>query len=242
MAEKPWLKEYADGVPAEIDVNEFSSVVDILERSCEKFRNKSAYENFDTCISYDELDRLTQDFASYLQNVLGFNKGDRIAVMMPNLLQYPVAIFGILRAGMVVVNVNPLYTPRELEHQLNDSGARAIVIVENFCTTLQQVIENTKVEVVITTQVGDLLPFPKRPLINFVLKRIKKAVPAWSIPGTIPFRTALARGKAQPYNHVTLTQQDIAFCSTPAAPPACPRAPPCCTATSWPMCCRPRPG
>ena len=137
MAEKPWLKEYADGVPAEIDVNEFSSVVDILERSCEKFRNKSAYENFDTCISYDELDRLTQDFASYLQNVLGFNKGDRIAVMMPNLLQYPVAIFGILRAGMVVVNVNPLYTPRELEHQLNDSGARAIVIVENFCTTLQ---------------------------------------------------------------------------------------------------------
>ena len=211
MAEKPWLKEYAEGVPAEIDVNEFSSVVDILERSCENFRNKPAYENFDTSISYDELDRLTQDFASYLQNVLGFNKGDRIAVMMPNLLQYPVAIFGILRAGMVVVNVNPLYTPRELEHQLNDSGARAIVIVENFCTTLQQVIENTKVEVVITTQVGDLLPFPKRPLINFVLKRIKKAVPAWSIPGTIPFRTALARGKAQPYNHVTLTQQDIAF-------------------------------
>lgn len=211
MSEKPWLKEYAEGVPTEVDVNEYSSVVDILERSCERFRNQPAYENFDTVLSFDELDRLTQDFASYLQNVLGFNKGDRIAVMMPNLLQYPVAIFGILRAGMVVVNVNPLYTPRELEHQLNDSGARGIVIVENFCTTLQQVIENTKVEVVMTTQVGDLLPFPKRMLINFVLKYVKKAVPKWSIPGTIPFRTALARGKAQPYNHVTLTHQDVAF-------------------------------
>ena len=211
MSEKVWLKEYPEGVPAEIDVNEFASVVDILERSCERFGDRPAYENFGAALSYDDLDRLTQDFASYLQNVLGFNKGDRIAVMMPNLLQYPVAIFGILRAGMVVVNVNPLYTPRELEHQLNDSGARAIIIVENFCTTLQQVIDKSPVEVVLTTQVGDLLPMPKRLLINFVLKYVKKAVPDWEIPNTVGFRTALARGKAQPYNHVTLTHQDIAF-------------------------------
>ena len=211
MVEKVWLKEYPAGVPEQIDVNEYASVVEILERSCDNFRQRTAYENFGAQINYDELDRLTQDFASYLQNVLGFNKGDRVAVMMPNLLQYPVAIFGILRAGMVVVNVNPLYTPRELEHQLNDSGARAIIIVENFCTTLQQVIENTRVEAVLTTQIGDLLPFPKRTLINTVLKYVKKAVPAWDIAGTIPFRTALARGKAQPYNHVTMTHQDIAF-------------------------------
>lgn len=211
MSEKVWLKEYPEGVPAEIDVNEFASVVDILERSCERFGDRPAYENFGAALSYDDLDRLTQDFASYLQNVLGFNKGDRIAVMMPNLLQYPVAIFGILRAGMVVVNVNPLYTARELEHQLNDSGARAIIIVENFCTTLQQVIDKSPVEVVLTTQVGDLLPMPKRLLINFVLKYVKKAVPDWEIPNTVGFRTALARGKAQPYNHVTLTHQDIAF-------------------------------
>ena len=211
MSEKVWLKEYPEGVPAEIDVNEFASVVDILERSCERFGDRPAYENFGAALSYDDLDRLTQDFASYLQNVLGFNKGDRIAVMMPNLLQCPVAIFGILRAGMVVVNVNPLYTARELEHQLNDSGARAIIIVENFCTTLQQVIDKSPVEVVLTTQVGDLLPMPKRLLINFVLKYVKKAVPDWEIPNTVGFRTALARGKAQPYNHVTLTHQDIAF-------------------------------
>ncbi len=208
---KPWLKEYPEGVPAEIDVNTYASVVDILERSCRSFRERPAYENFGVTLSYDELDRLTQDFASYLQNVLGFNKGDRVAVMMPNLLQYPVALFGILRAGMVVVNVNPLYTPREVEHQLNDSGARGIVIVENFCTTLQQVVEKTPIEAVITTQVGDMLPLPRRLLVNLVLKHVKKAVPAWDIPGTIPFRTALARGKAQPYNHVTLTHQDIAF-------------------------------
>ena len=211
MVEKVWLKEYPAGVPEQIDVNEYASVVEILERSCDNFRQRTAYENFGAQINYDELDRLTQDFASYLQNVLGFNKGDRVAVMMPNLLQYPVAIFGILRAGMVVVNVNPLYTARELEHQLNDSGARAIIIVENFCTTLQQVIDKSPVEVVLTTQVGDLLPMPKRLLINFVLKYVKKAVPDWEIPNTVGFRTALARGKAQPYNHVTLTHQDIAF-------------------------------
>src|SRR5688500_12586244 len=130
VVEKVWLQEYPPGVPAEADVNFYSSVVDILEKSCNRFRDQPAYECMGAVLSYDEVDRLTQDVASYLQHIVGLAKGDRVAVMMPNLLQYPVAIFGILRAGMVVVNVNPLYTPRELEHQLKDSGARAIVIVE----------------------------------------------------------------------------------------------------------------
>jgi len=210
-AEKVWLKEYDPGVPAEIDLSVFSSVADVLERSCEKFRALPAYECMGTVLSYDDVDRLSQDFASYLQNVLGFHKGDRVAVMMPNLLQYPVAIFGILRAGMVVVNVNPLYTPRELEHQLKDSGARGIVIVENFCTTLQEVLPKTPIEAVITTQLGDLASFPKSLVTNFVVKRVKKLVPAWSIPSAVPFRTALARGKAQPMHRIALSHEDLAF-------------------------------
>ena len=138
-----WLKNYAPGVPADIDLNTYQSVVDILEQACSRFRNATAFECMGVSMSFDELDKLSQDFASYLQNVLGLNAGDRVAIMMPNTLQYPVAMFGVLRAGLVVVNVNPLYTARELEHQLNDSGARAIVIVENFCTTLQKVVGNT---------------------------------------------------------------------------------------------------
>lgn len=210
-AEKVWLNEYGSDVPVEIDPSTFGSVADLIERSCEKFRSRTAYECMGDQLSYDDVDRLSQDFASYLQNVLGFHKGDRVAVMMPNLLQYPVAIFGILRAGMVVVNVNPLYTPRELEHQLKDAGARGIVIVENFCTTLQEVIARTPIERVITTQVGDMAGFPKSLITNFVVKRVKKMVPAWSIPGAVPFRTALARGKAQPMHRVALGHEDVAF-------------------------------
>ena len=206
-----WLSQYMDGVPADIDAGAYASVAQLLENSCDRFRDLAAYECLGTGLTYDDVDRLSQDFASYLQNVLGLNKGDRVAVMMPNLLQYPIAVFGILRAGMVVVNVNPLYTPRELEHQLKDSAARAIVILENVCTTLQEVIDKVPLEAVITTQVGDLLSFPKGLIANFVLKRVKKKVPAWNIAGTIPFRTALARGKAQPYHRVTLTHEDVAF-------------------------------
>jgi long-chain acyl-CoA synthetase len=209
--EKVWLNEYGSDVPVEIDPSTFSSVADLVDQSCEKFRARTAYECMGDQLSYDDVDRLSQDFASYLQNVLGFHKGDRVAVMMPNLLQYPVAIFGILRAGMVVVNVNPLYTPRELEHQLKDAGARGIVIVENFCTTLQEVIARTPIETVITTQIGDMAGFPKSLITNFVVKRVKKMVPAWSIPGAVPFRTALARGKAQPMHRVALGHEDVAF-------------------------------
>ena len=207
--DKIWLKQYPKGVAAEVDTAAYRSVKDVLEQSCAKFASKPAYENLGHTLSYNGLDRLTQRFASFLQNTLGLQKGDRVAVMMPNLLQYPVAIFGILRAGMVVVNVNPLYTPRELEHQLKDSGAKAIVIVENFIETLQKVIKETPVQHVITTQIGDLLPAPKRVLVNFMLKRVRKVVPKWRIPDTITFRRALARGQ-RPCAPVDLTQQDIA--------------------------------
>lgn len=210
-ADKIWLKEYPPGVSDEIDIHQYSSVADLLEKSIESYRNLVAYECMGVEFTYDDLDRNSQDFASYLQNVLGLNKGDRVAVMMPNLLQYPIAIFGILRAGLVVVNVNPLYTPRELEHQLIDSGARAIVIVENFCSTLQQVLAKTPVETVITTQLGDMHPFPKNLLVNGIVKYRKKLVPKWDIAGTVPLRTALARGKAQLYHRVALTHQDTAF-------------------------------
>jgi long-chain acyl-CoA synthetase len=208
---KIWLSEYTPGVPAEIDIDTYVSAVDLLEQSIRRFRNNVAFECMGVELRYDDLDRLTQDFASYLQNVLGLDKGDRVAIMMPNLLQYPIVLFGILRAGMTVVNVNPLYTPRELEHQLKDSGARAIVIVENFCHTLQQVLERTPVETVITTQLGDLHPFPKSLLVNAVVKRVKRLVPKWNIPGSVPLRAALARGKAQPYMPIDLFHNDIAF-------------------------------
>lgn len=208
---KIWLSEYTPGVPAEIDIDTYVSAVDLLEQSIRRFRNNVAFECMGVDLRYDDLDRLTQDFASYLQNVLGLDKGDRVAIMMPNLLQYPIALFGVLRAGMTVVNVNPLYTPRELEHQLRDSGARAIVIVENFCHTLQQVLERTSVETVITTQLGDMHPFPKGLLVNAVVKRVKKLVPKWDIPGSVPLRAALARGKAQPYMPIDLFHNDIAF-------------------------------
>ncbi|MFO1372467.1 MAG: long-chain-fatty-acid--CoA ligase [Candidatus Competibacteraceae bacterium] len=208
--EKIWLKEYPPGVPAEIDLNEFSSLKDILEKSCLRFADLPAYSNMGTTLRYRDIDRLSRDFGAYLQS-LGLGKGERVAILMPNILQYPVALFGILRAGLVVVNVNPLYTPRELEHQLIDSGATTVVVVENFAHTLQEVIDKTAVKTVIITQLGDLLRFPKRLLVNFVVKRIKKLVPAWHIPGTVPFRQALHDGAALQLADVSLNHDDLAF-------------------------------
>ena len=208
--EKIWLKEYPAGVPAEVDLNEFSSIKDILEKSCERFAELPAYSNMGVTLRYRDIDRLSRDFGAYLQG-LGLVKGDRVAIMMPNVLQYPVALFGALRAGLTVVNVNPLYTPRELEHQLNDSGSTVIVIIENFAHTLQEVLDKTPVKTVITTELGDLFPFPKRPLVNFVVKRVKKMVPAWRIPGAVPFRRVLAEGAGKPLTEVSLNHDDIAF-------------------------------
>ncbi|MBS1153317.1 MAG: fadD1, partial [Myxococcaceae bacterium] len=208
---KIWLEHYPVGVPVEIDPDRFSSLVEMLSDTTRRFADRPAFHNLGHSISYAELDRLSGAFAAFLQGLPGLGRGSRIAIMSPNLLQYPVALFGILRAGMTVVNVNPQYTPRELEHQLKDSGARAIVILENFASVLQQVLGQTSVRHVITTQVGDLLPSPKRWLVNAVIKRVKKMVPPWRIAGTIKFRSALARGARCSLEPVALTGEDLAF-------------------------------
>jgi long-chain acyl-CoA synthetase len=209
--DKIWLKSYPEGMPAEIDADQFRSIPDLLDKLFSKFADKPAYHNLGRTISYAELEALSRAFAAYLQGLPGMARGERVAIMSPNLLQYPVVLFGILRAGMVVVNVNPLYTPRELEHQLQDSGARAIVIVENFASTLQQVLGKTRVKHVITTQVGDLLPIPKRWLVNFVIKYVRKMVPAWQIDGATTLDAALERGSALPLGPVDIHAEDLAF-------------------------------
>jgi len=208
--EKIWLKEYPVGVPPEIDLNEFASLKDILEKSCQRFADLPAYSNMGVTLRYRDIDRLSRDFGAWLQ-ARGLGKGDRVAIMMPNALQYPVALFGVLRAGLTVVNVNPLYTPRELEHQLIDSGATAIVIIENFAHTLQEVLAKTPVKTVITTELGDLFPFFKRLLVNFVVKHVKKMVPAWGIPAAIPFQQVLSMGARKTLSDVPLNHDDLAF-------------------------------
>jgi long-chain acyl-CoA synthetase len=209
--EKVWLKSYAPGVPAEIDPDKFSSIRDIFVKSVTKFARLPAFTNMDRTISYAELDRLSRDFGAWLQNSAGLKPGARVAIMSPNLLQYPVVLFGVLRAGFVVVNCNPLYTPRELEHQLKDSGAEAIVILENFANTLEAVRANTNVKTIVTTQIGDMLGFPKRLIANFVVKKVKKLVPPWNLPGAVSLRDALARGRGQKLVEPPLSHEDIAF-------------------------------
>ena len=209
--EKIWFKNYEPGVRHEVDTNEFASIPDVFRQAVGQFRDRPAMANMDKVLSYGELDVLSREFGSYLQNRLKLVRGNRVAVMMPNLLQYPVAVFGILRAGYTVVNVNPLYTPRELEHQLKDAGADAIVIVENFASVLEQVIRRTPVKQVIVTGVGDLLGFPKRTIVNFVLRKVKKMVPPYRLPGHVRFLDALAAGRQASCEDAALTHDDIAF-------------------------------
>ncbi|HEX7046180.1 MAG TPA: long-chain-fatty-acid--CoA ligase [Gammaproteobacteria bacterium] len=211
MVEKIWLKHYPPGAPAEIDATRFTSLRHMLDTSFERYRDLPAFSNMGKVLTYADIDQQSRYFAAFLQKVAGLKKGDRVAIMMPNLLQYPVALSGVLRAGLVVVNVNPLYTARELEHQLKDSGAKAIVILENFATTLEKVIDKTDVKTVMTTRIGDMLPFPKSALVNFVVKRVKKMVPAWNIPGAISFHKAISEGKWQTLDEVDLSQDDCAF-------------------------------
>jgi long-chain acyl-CoA synthetase len=206
-----WLAQYPEGIPPDVDVKAYSSLKEIFEKSCARFASLPAYGNMGVSMTYRELDQASRAFGAYLQKVAGLKRGDRLAIMMPNLLQYPVALFGALRAGITVVNTNPLYTARELEHQLKDSGAVAIVVLENFAATLQQVLPSTPVRTVITTQIGDLFPAAKRVLTNLVVKHVKKMVPAWSIAGTTGFRDALAAGRAQTLDDVPLTLDDLAF-------------------------------
>lgn len=209
--ERIWLKNYPESVPAEIDPDAYPSVVAILEESLNRYSERAAFANMGRTLSYAELDTLTRDLAAFLQQEAGLGKGDRVAIMMPNLLQNPVAIFGALRAGCTVVNTNPLYTARELRHQLADSGARAIIIVENFAGTLQKVLEETAVETVITTRIGDLLGFPKAGIVNFVVKHVKKMVPPWDISGAISLSQALERGAGCGFIPPEIESDDLAF-------------------------------
>jgi long-chain acyl-CoA synthetase len=209
--ERIWLRTYPAGVPADINPDELPSLQTVVERSCEKFADRPACTMMDRTITYRDLDRLSRAFAAYLQKVAGLRKGDRIAIMLPNILQYPVALAGAFRAGLTVVNTNPLYTPRELEHQLRDSGAKAVLILENFAATLADVIGETGVETVIVTGVGDLLAFPKSLLVNFALRHVKKQVPEYSLPGSVSLTEALSKGKYENLEPVPLGHDDIAF-------------------------------
>ncbi len=209
--EKIWLKNYPKGVPDEINPDAVKSLAELLANSVAEFGDRPAFTNMDETITFDELDQLSSNFASYLQNVIKLERGARVALMMPNLLQYPIALFGILKAGMIAVNVNPLYTARELRHQLNDSGADAIVIIENFAFTLAKVLEETKLKQVITTQVGDMLSFPKGMITNFVLKRVKKMIPAFDIPRATKFKSALSQGSKHSFTKVDVQGTDAAF-------------------------------
>jgi long-chain acyl-CoA synthetase len=211
--EKIWLENYPPGVAAEIDVHEFASLREVLRHSCDRFADRPAFSNLGASMTFAELDQHSRDFAAYLQNTLRLNRGDRVAIMMPNVLQYPVALFGVLRAGLVVVNVNPQYTAPELEHQLKDSGAVAILVLENFAHTLQVVLRNNPAMrlTVITTEVGDMFPVVKELLTNVVVKYVKKMVPEWDIPGAIEFNATLRLARTQPLLHVPLGHTDMAF-------------------------------
>ena len=209
--DRPWFKSYPKGVSHEIDMGEYRSIVSVFDSAVAKFRDRPAFSNFGKSLTYAEIDAQSRHFAAYLLGELKFKKGDRVAIMMPNCLQYPIAIFGILRAGMTVVNVNPMYTARELKHQLIDSGASALLVVDNFGHTVQEVIADTPVKQVITTGLGDLLGFPKGALINFVLKYVKKLVPDYDLPGAIRFKDALTLGRMHTLPEIDIDSEDIAF-------------------------------
>ncbi|HDL8052562.1 TPA: long-chain-fatty-acid--CoA ligase FadD [Yersinia enterocolitica] len=209
--EKVWLKRYPADVPAEIDPDRYSSLVEMFENAALRYADQPAFINMGEVMTFRKLEERSRAFAAYLQQGLGLQKGDRVALMMPNLLQYPIALFGILRAGMVVVNVNPLYTPRELEHQLNDSGAVAIVIVSNFAHTLEKIVFKTQVKHVILTRMGDQLSTAKGTLVNFVVKYIKRLVPKYYLPDAISFRTALQKGRRMQYVKPDVINTDMAF-------------------------------
>ncbi|MGH8299998.1 MAG: AMP-binding protein [Steroidobacteraceae bacterium] len=205
-----WLKSYPPGVPAEIDPARLRSLADLLRQACTAYRDRPAYEQMGRAITYGQLDELTRDFAAWL-HAAGMAKGDRIAIMLPNTLQYPIALFGALRAGLTVVNTNPLYTARELQHQLEDSGAAAILVLENFAHVVQEVAPHTRLKKVLVTAAGDLLGFPKSSIVNYVVRHRRKQVPAWRIPGAMDFRESLRAGRKLPLDPIDVGPEDIAF-------------------------------
>jgi long-chain acyl-CoA synthetase len=209
--ERIWLKSYPPGVPAEVRLDEFKSLNSVREWVCERYADKTAFSNQGAFITYRKLDALSRSFAAYLRDVAGLSPGDRIALMLPNLLQYPVALFGALRAGCVVVNTNPLYTERELEHQLVDSGAVAIVVLDNFAHTLETVLPRTSVRHVISTQVGDMLHFPKAQIVNLVVKHVRHMVPPWHIEQSVTMTDALRQGAQLSFTEIDASPDDTAF-------------------------------
>src|SRR5690606_1969851 len=210
-SERPWLASYPQGIPAEVDVDKYPSIVSVLEETCRQYADHPAFCNFGKRLTYAEVDQLSARFASYLLHELKLKKGDRVALMMPNILQYPIAIFGVLRAGLTVVNTNPMYTARELKHQLVDSGAAAIVVLENFAHVVQEVMAETPLRQVLVTGVGDMLGFPRGPLVNFVLRHVRRQVPEYSLPGSIRFNEALRLGARHELPRLDIRGHDIAF-------------------------------
>ncbi|MGY0556878.1 MULTISPECIES: long-chain fatty acid--CoA ligase [unclassified Lysobacter] len=208
--ERPWLDQYPAGVPEQIDVDEYPSIVAVLDNAIANFRDRPAFANFGKTLTYAEIDTLSAQFAAYLLGELKLRKGDRVAIMMPNCLQYPIATFGVLRAGLTVVNTNPMYTARELRHQLVDSGATVLLVLDNFGDTVEEVLSDTKITTVITTGLGDMLGL-KGVMVNFVLRYIKKMVPEFNIPGAVRFATTLKLGKKHPLPKVEVQSGDIAF-------------------------------
>ena len=209
--EYPWIKHYPEGVPATINPDIYESLPDFQEKICQEYGDAPVFTSLGKTMTYKEFDEKVTAFASYLQSLPGVEQGDRVAVMMPNLLQYPICLFGIMKAGLIVVNVNPLYTARELGGQLKDSGAKVLVIIENFAKTFEKIQKDSPVEHVITTQVGDLLSAPKRLLVNFMLKKVKKMVPEFNLEHAVSFRDALAQGASRKFNPVKLDRYDIAL-------------------------------
>ncbi len=209
--DKPWLSRYPKDVPETIDPDQYQSLVEMFEQSVNRFADQPAFTNMGSVMTFRKLEERSRAFAAYLQNDLKLKKGDRVALMMPNLLQYPVALFGVLRAGLIAVNVNPLYTPRELEHQLNDADARAIVIVSNFASTLEKIVDNTQVKHVVLTSLGQMLPRAKGTVVDFVVKYVKGMVPKYNLPGAISMRKAIRKGRREQYVKPFMTGDDIAF-------------------------------
>jgi long-chain acyl-CoA synthetase len=207
--ERIWLAHYPPGVPAEIDVNEYASVRDVFEESCRRFATRPAFSCMGRTITFADLDALSWAFGAWLQSI-GGTRGTRVALMMPNILQYPICLFGTLRAGCTVVNVNPLFTARELEHQLVDSGAEVIVVVENFAQTLQQVVARTKIRHIVVTSIGELLAV-KGKVVDLVLRRVKRVIPEWSLPGAIRFRDAMRQGRKLSLTRIPIGHDDLAF-------------------------------
>lgn len=209
--QRPWLKNYPPQVQKEIDFNRYEQIMDVFDEAHKKYRNQIAFSNMSVDLTYHDLDRKVGDFASFLQNELNLKKGDRIAIQMPNLLQFPVAVFGALRSGLIVVNTNPLYTAKEMQHQFKDSGAKCIVILANYAHLLEQIIKDTQIESVVVTEIGDLFPFPKSLLVNSVVKYVKKMVPNYKLPQAYSFKKALELGSLKSHQAIAVQKEDVAF-------------------------------